>query len=239
MSKACIIVPCYNEELRLEVEPFLDFADGHPDIHFLFVDDGSKDQTTNVLAKLCKQSNQLNYITLEENVGKAEAVRKGILKCSENYSIVGYLDADLATPLEEMIRLLHIFESRNTKFLLASRVKRLGTKINRKPLRHILGRIFATLTSLLVELPVYDSQCGAKWINSEVALTIFKEPFISKWLFDVELLFRMKKYLPSDVPNILEVPLYYWIEKGESKIKFTDTFNFPIELLRIALKYKS
>lgn len=238
MSKACIVVPCYNEADRLEINKFLGFIKKNNNIHFLFVDDGSQDKTSELLVKMCQHSEQLSFTKLARNSGKAAAVRQGILQCAQNFPIVGYLDADLATPLDEMLRLLDIYKQRDTKFLLASRVKRLGTSIDRKPLRHILGRIFATLTSILVKLPVYDSQCGAKWIDREVAMHLFKDPFISKWLFDVELLFRLKKFLPSEVPNILEVPLYSWIEKGSSKIKITDTFNFPFELFKIALKYK-
>lgn len=239
MSEACIVVPCYNEAERLEINKFQQFVEENHDIHFLFVDDGSQDQTSELLDQICQHSEQLSFTKLAQNSGKAAAVRKGVLLSAPNFPIVGYLDADLATPLDEMLRLLKIYKERHTKFLLASRVKRLGTSIDRKPMRHILGRIFATLTSILVKLPVYDSQCGAKWMDSEIASIIFKDPFISKWLFDVELLFRLKKHLPSEVPNILEVPLYSWIEKGNSKIKITDTFNFPLELLKIALKYKN
>ena len=203
---------------------------------FIFVNDGSTDNTMDTLQKLKIQFFDIvHIIDLPQNVGKGEAVRQGFLAAFDmvGFNHLGYLDADLATPLEEIKYLLDHFNY-NTKIVLGARVLRLGAIIERDPLRHYLGRIFATLASNVLDMKVYDSQCGAKIFEEKMAQVLFREPFISKWLFDLELLYRLKLNDPdSFFNNTLEVPLRTWIEKGNTKIKITDYLLAPIELFRI------
>ena len=104
-----------------------------------------------------------SYVDLPVNVGKAEAVRTGLLRClADGAEITGYFDADLATPPEEMIRLVRTLQEREATVALAARVALLGTRIERSHLRHYLGRVFATIASLILRIRVYDTQCGAK-----------------------------------------------------------------------------
>src|SRR5690606_29745873 len=118
--------------------------------------------------------------------------------------------------------------------VLGSRVLRLGAVIQRSALRHYLGRIFATIASNILDIKVYDSQCGAKLFEVNMAEVLFQKPFISKWLFDLELLYRLKLNSPDQFfNNTLEVPLRHWEEKGDSKIKITDFLTAPFELLKI------
>ena len=89
---------------------------------------------------------------------------------------------------------------------------------------------------MVLKTPVYDTQCGAKVIEYTIAKQLFKEKFITKWLFDVELLLRMKvNYNLQE--NVLEIPLYEWKEKGNSKIKFIDFFKFPFQIIKIYFHY--
>jgi hypothetical protein len=117
----------------------------------------------------------------------------------------------------------------------------MGSKIERKTSRHLIGRFFATLFSLTLQMPFYDTQCGAKIFSRNIARTAFLSSFISNWLFDVEIFIRMKKHYGSinAQSKILEYPLAVWIEKGQSKISLKDFIKIPIDLIRIIFHYKS
>ena len=240
MSKTAIVIPCYNEEKRLPQNDFSNFITEN-DIHFCFINDGSSDETASILNQLkSKHSNKIQVINNKVNKGKAAVIRQAVLELleQESFDFIGYFDADLATPLSEIETLLKPLRDRKEfEFSLGSRVLRLGVKIERSALRHYLSRVFATLASKTVKMPVYDTQCGAKIIKTKLAKHIFQEPFISKWLFDVELLARVVINKNNDEQPFIEVPLNEWVEKGGSKIKLKDVILFPLELLKIKLKY--
>ena len=235
MQETCIIIPCFNEEKRLDFSRFTNFIEGNL-CHFYFVNDGSEDNTLRLLEKLQELfPEKVKVLELSHNVGKAEAVRKGILSAldTESFAYIGFFDADLATPLEEIDFLLNYLKA-ETKIVIGSRVKRLGSSILRTPSRHYMGRVFATFASLLLDIKVYDSQCGAKFFEKDTAKTLFLEPFVSKWLFDLEIIFRFKKLNPVNFDQeIIEVPLRSWSEKKGSKLKLTDIAKAPVELFKI------
>lgn len=239
MQKTCIVVPCYNEEKRLDSNEFILFVESNNNVDFLFVNDGSNDDTISVLKKI-REGNEERIIIhdLVINTGKAEAVRLGVLKALsfERYDFVGFLDADLATPLSEIVYFLQ--NKRDAKIVMGSRMKRLGVKVERKAMRHILGRIFSTLASIILKLPVYDTQCGAKIFDKELVF-LFEEKFITKWLFDIELIarFRNKFGVDFSVTNIIEMPVNEWVEKGGSKLKIKHMLLVPFELINIYRKY--
>jgi glycosyltransferase involved in cell wall biosynthesis len=241
MHKICIIIPCYNEEKRLPVEEFINFYE-KAFLYFCFVDDGSKDKTLDVLQDLRKgREDRILIISQESNKGKAEAVRTGILKTIEwsDFEIVGYFDADLATPLWEIEHLATHFTP-DVLMVFGSRVKRLGANIVRNPYRFYLGRVFATFSSLILHLPVYDTQCGAKLMKAEFARIVFRDPFITRWLFDIEIFVRLvKEFGQNNIPKLVkEVPLEQWIEMGKSKIKISYLFKVPLELIKIYVYMK-
>ena len=187
------IIPCFNEEKRLKKERFKEFIGGSEGIDFLFVNDGSLDNTLDGLLEIKKEHpNRVEVLDLKKNGGKGEAIRQGMLNSVDlGYDYIGYFDADLATPLDEIPRLLGYTERTLPPFIvMGSRIKLLGsTNIQRKLRRHYIGRVFATIVSNMLQLPIYDTQCGAKLIHNEIISTVFKEPFSSKWLFDVCLLY--------------------------------------------------
>ncbi len=236
-----VVVPCYNEEKRLQQQLFLDFVQRNSHVSFLFVNDGSSDATSSVIEDLSKQSSQILYLNLEINGGKAEAVRRGMLYAAENIAAdcIAFWDADLATPLEELLPMLSAMEKGNFEVVTGLRLKRLGAKVNRKSGRHYLGRVFATFASNMLKLPVYDTQCGAKIYKKELVKSLFSEKFVTKWLFDVELLARyVKNYGREEtVKSIYECPLFVWDDVAGSRLKMKDFLKAPLELLKIKSKY--
>ena len=206
--------------------------------HLLFVNDGSEDNTLKILIPLSKKFNNVSILNLEENLGKAEATRRGmlhLLPSVTNDGLLGFWDADLSTPLEESVRFKELFRDSSVHSVLGSRVMILGHVIEKNTLRHLLGRIFATAASCLLKMPVYDTQCGAKIFRKDVANKIFQQKFISPWFFDIELLFRMKE---NKLDNIYELPLKKWIHHSDSKMNIIDILKVPLELLKIWQHYR-
>lgn len=239
----CIVIPCYNEENRFPVEEFNNFYNNADNVHFLLVNDGSKDNTLSLLNGLAvERENRIMVYNLSQNSGKAEAVRQGMLEAVKNneFEAIGYFDADFATPLEEVFLLYdHLKKNNSFKIAFGSRVRRLGATIERSAKRHYLGRIFSTIASIILKLPVYDTQCGAKLFKRDVVQDLFGVKFLSKWLFDIEVFARfVKKYGKASTNYLVEVPLNIWLEKGGSKLKFSYLIKVPLELLKIKNHYK-
>lgn len=241
MPDVCLVVPCFNEASRLRADAFLDALRLQPRLSLCFVNDGSSDETARALAELAAQSSdRISVVNLPANRGKAEAVRQGVQAVSQTCAFVGYWDADLSTPLTELDALLTTFEQRpHCAAAIGSRWRRLGSRIDRNPLRHAGGRVFATLASLVLDLPVYDSQCGAKVFRADTARMLFAEAFISRWCFDVELLARLSRHAGKAAINdiVIEVPLAAWHEVGGSKLRPSDTVGMLIDLWRIRAQY--
>jgi glycosyltransferase involved in cell wall biosynthesis len=242
MPEVCVVVPCFNEEHRLRGAAFLSFIEHHPAASVCFVDDGSSDGTLALLEQLrarCPDRILVHHVS--KNGGKAEAVRSGVLHvaASSRWPIIGYWDADLSTPLDEVDRLMTVLrDNPDCQLVMGSRVKRLGAEIKRRMSRHILGRIFATCASGILGFGVYDSQCGAKLFRAEVAALFFGEPFLTRWLFDLEMLVRLRNALgPTAIEKSREVPLERWDEVSGSKLALGDMINVPLELLKIRSHY--
>jgi len=243
-AHTAIIIPCFNEAFRLKPEDFTEFIDTNEAYDLVFVDDGSSDDTFKKISEISElRPGNIQAIKLDTNKGKAEAVRFGINKILSQgkYNFVSFFDADLATPLEEIQWLMsHMKANEEISFCFGSRFKSLNANIERNTFRHFSGRIIATFISGILKLKVYDTQCGAKLFKSELADQIFHEAFISKWLFDVELLARASRiYGRNNINSYLkEVPLNTWIEQGDSKVKWTYMFKLPFDLMNIWWKYR-
>src|SRR3712207_417180 len=130
--RTAIVVPCYNEARRLRVDEFHTFlATSGPDVTLLFVDDGSKDRTLEVLEGIrAAHADGVEVLRMPRNSGKAEAVRTGIKHCFDRgFALAGFWDADLATPLWEIPEFLKVLEERpELDMIFGSRVKLLGRK---------------------------------------------------------------------------------------------------------------
>lgn len=242
MAGAQIVVPCFNEAQRLRADAFRAYCARVPDVDFLFVDDGSTDQT---LARLREIEQSLpgraSVLALERNSGKAEAVRQGMRAAFKSGAdLAGYWDADLATPLDEIARFRAVLASHPAvELVLGARVQLLGRLVRRSPIRHYLGRIFATGVSLFLRLPIYDSQCGAKLMRNRAELAaLFDEPFCVNWTFDVEILARLLRLRGRAAYDALyELPLERWEDVAGSKVGASDFFVAFAEIARLWRRY--
>lgn len=239
------VVPCFEEAARIDAPAFLGLVDEGAPASLVFVDDGSRDKTLAILHGIAlSRPTQIDVIALPENQGKAEAVRQGLLRAlSRGADIVGYIDADLATPPHELHRLAALARGGDYDILMGSRVQLLGRSIERRYARHYLGRVFATCASLSLGLPVYDTQCGAKLFQRTEALaSALDRPFTSRWVFDVELLARLIRPRPGvaaiAVERIREEPLLSWTDVPGSKLGRAAALRSGLDLLRLGLRLR-
>lgn len=237
-----LIVPCYNEAARLDPEAFLQFVATHPAVRLVFVDDGSDDGTGEILERIrASAPAAVTALRQAPRRGKAEAVRVGILAgIEQGAGLVGFLDADLATPLWAVDDFLALLRTRPAvEFVLGSRVMLMGRDIQRKAARHYLGRVFATAVSLALDLPVYDTQCGAKILRVTAATaSLFAAPFRSAWIFDVELIARYLRLPvapgePARRDRLYELVLPQWHDQPGSKLRWYDFARAMVELVYI------
>jgi dolichyl-phosphate beta-glucosyltransferase len=246
MSRAIVVVPCYNEASRLDAVRFQEFAASHGGIEFLFLNDGSTDGTLGVLERLhAVDPTRFRFVHLSRNSGKAEAVRRGVLAAlEESPDYVGFWDADLATPLDEIPHFCRVLDEHpDLGIVIGSRLRLLGHRIERRPLRHWLGRLFANLAGIALGVGIYDTQCGAKLFRADATCAaLFAEPFRATWIFDVELFARQiaasRQFGGQGLEHLVyEYPLDCWRDVAGSKLHPFDFFRSFADLARIYWSY--
>lgn len=233
-----LVVPVFNEARRFNAGSFGAAMARRNGLSLIFVDDGSRDDTAALVRRFVDGlSGGARLVQLSKNMGKGEAVRQGLRAAIEDgAAIVGYWDADLATPLEELDALLApLIRQPEVTIVLGSRVRLLGRHITRRPLRHYLGRGFATMASIVLRVPVYDTQCGAKLFRVTPALgRSLDAPFQSRWIFDVELLARLASQAPGSLDECaVEVPLHQWEDVSATHLGIMAFLRAPFELLNV------
>lgn len=237
MQKIAIIIPCYNEEKRLQEKSLLHLLE-HSAVDVFLANDGSTDGTLKAIQKFSTANSERCFVLdYTENQGKANAIFKAVNevigKCKYDY--IGYFDADFSTPVLEMLRMIRSLNEENVSFLFGSRILLLNSKIERKWYRHIIGRIVVTLINYKFKLGIYDTQCGAKIFSHSIAKVAFQNPFYTSWLFDVEVFLRLKN------ENLLyygqEFPLKEWKDIEGSKLGFKTAFKILKELYQLIKKY--
>lgn len=239
-----VVIPCYNEEERLLSEEFLDFVNTNSGYHLCFVNDGSKDNTLNVLKDL--QKGREDYITVydcEKNGGKAEAVRLGMLHMSkkEDLDYIGFLDADLSTDLADFDDLVKTIETSDFKIVSGSRISRMGANITKESARKIISLTINYIIRKILSMDFKDTQCGAKIFHKDVIDIAFKEKFVTQWIFDVEIFKRITIHfgLTKAKSMLCEQPLKRWIHADGSKLSMKDSVKIVFQLAQIALVYRN
>ncbi len=240
--KTGIIIPCYNEANRLDTKAFADFAKSHNDFHICFVNDGSSDNTLEVLHSVKAQSsNNISVIDVKVNAGKAAAVRTGVqyLDQKEDVAYVGFIDADLSTDFEDFKNLVNTLKSNDDlTFVYGSRGKGEG-EIERNFFRNVFSKMVKAIVFLILGLPIEDTQCGAKVFKKEIINVAYGKSFLTRWLFDVEIFIRLKKYYGAEevMNRVYEQALSRWVHMDDSKLGMKDAIQIPYKLLTIWVSY--
>ena len=238
-----VVIPCYNEEERLLSDAFLSFVDKNSGYHLCFVNDGSKDNTLEVLNKL--REGREDFITVyncEKNGGKAEAVRLGMLHMAEKADLdyIGFLDADLSTDLSDFDDLVKTIENSDFKIVSGSRIARMGANITKESARKIISLTINFIIRKILSMNFKDTQCGAKIFSKDVIQVAFDKKFVTKWIFDVEIFRRVTMHfgLKKAKAMLCEQPLKRWIHADGSKLSMKDSLKIVIQLAQIAWVYR-
>lgn len=220
-----LVVPCFQESAR--IAPFLTdlkatFADDRQ-TKILLVDDGSgaaeQRRFLDVVEPIIHDCPLFAApLLLPENLGKGGAVYAG-WKRHEDADWLAFVDADGSCSASETLRLIELARSSPTNAnptpptFFASRIKMLGRNVDRQFKRHLIGRIYATLVSELLNIPVYDSQCGLKLVPRSAYEQVSERLSIRGFAFDADLL----AHLLDAGLKVHEVPID-WHETPGGKV---------------------
>ena len=193
-----LVIPAYNEEQRLRpsLEQILAFAvaQGYP-VELLVVDDGSVDRTPDLVreaAGVTPPNVSLRLLQHPRNLGKGRAVRTGCLAAAGEF--VAYLDADLATPPQEVLKLLPSLEE-GADVAVGSRIHPGGydMRASQPPYRRAVGWLYTQVRQRLLLPDIVDTQCPLKAFRREAAQRIFARQRLSGWAFDAEVLYLARR----------------------------------------------
>lgn len=229
-----IILPCYNEELRLRptVESIINYFSHKQDkIELIIVNDGSKDGTLELIKELVQQYPiTVKFLTYEINRGKGYATKLGMLAAEGK--LILYNDADGASPVEEIEKLIDAINSGYDIAIGSRALASENTQVKTNVFRKIIGRIFSFFVSLIILGKIKDTQCGFKLFTQESAKFLFTRQTAERFSFDVEILFLAQK----NKLKIAEVPIN-WTNVPGSKVNLIgDSLNMFFDLLQYRLK---
>ena len=238
-----IVIPCYNESSRLDIKSYLDYAAKNKDTALCFVNDGSSDETRATLADIKNlEYDNVHIFNLSENSGKAKAVQQGALYLYNETEVdtIGFIDADLSTDFNDYHGLVKTMDANSKlKVIYGSRANDGENNIKRDFVRGIISAVIRYIILSITRLNIRDTQCGAKVFHRSLVPYIFNKSFKTRWLFDVEILLRLKReFKVQPFKKIfLEQPLKNWVHMDGSKLGMKDALSIPLSLLNIGLVY--
>lgn len=226
-----VVIPAYNEQTRilLTLARTVDFLRNHQaGSEVIVVDDGSTDQTAAMVGELCARAPEVRLIRLPRNQGKGAAVRRGVLEAAGDRVL--FMDADLATPIEELLKLL-FHARRGHEIVIGSRGLAGQSEVRRRQpaLREAMGRAFNLLVSALLLDGIRDTQCGFKLFSRGAARALFSRQTVDGFAFDVEVLLLAREL----GYRICEVPVV-WYHAPQSKVSpLTDAGAMLRDVIRL------
>ncbi len=231
-----VVIPAYNEEKRLgpTLASCVEFLEGNEiPYEIVVVDDGSVDQTAQLVRELSLIHPAIRLIPLERNRGKGAAVRRGVLEAKGELILTN--DADGATPISELFRLLGEMAFSACDVVLASRaLDSPDTHVERKLHRFLAGRLFALIVNLLAVPHISDTQCGFKLFTRTAARQVFSRQTLQGFSYDVEIL-----YLARKLGYTLKEVAVNWHDVKGSKVNMcADSLKMFFDILKIRYAHR-
>ncbi len=223
-----IIIPAHNEELRLPrtLRQVFAFLEKQPySTEVIIVENGSSDRTLELAYEFA--SHQSNLIVLrEEQAGKGNAVRRGVLEAHGEYRFI--CDADLSMPIDELAKFLPPVLT-GFDVVIASREAPGAVRYNEPSYRHWGGRAVNLVIRLLILPGLNDTQCGFKCFRAEAARELFGLQTLGGWSFDIEILYLARKKRLS----IKEVPVQWYFDPDSKVSAVRDALRMISDIFRI------
>jgi glycosyltransferase involved in cell wall biosynthesis len=230
MPKYSIVIPAYNEAARLgrTLERVLNYVSAqHWDAEVIVVNDGSRDQTPDLVREYAREHACVRLIENPGNRGKGYSVRNGMLHAQGDLLL--FSDADLASPIEEAPKLFAAIEN-GADIAIGSRWLRPELQTERQSLvRQFYGRLFNLALRIVLGLNFKDTQCGFKAFSHAAAQKIFAQQRIERWGFDPELLYLARRF----GFKVKEVPVVWAHVEGTRISPLRDGIRMFTEALQI------
>ena len=241
VKKLSIILPLFNEEKRLkntfkEINIFKN-SYNHNLLEIIFVNDGSSDSSQKLIAEFAKKNNikkkfEVKNIFLHKNMGKGFALKKGIAKSSCPWVLT--TDVDLSVPLSQIYKWNKQKLITKKSIIFGSRNLR-NSKVSTKKYRYLLGKILNYLIKTILNIHLFDTQCGYKLYAKQSAKYIFSKLTNHGFAHDLEIVLIAKK----KNFNIKELPVKWTHKKGSKLNIFYDPFKMFLSIILLRVKYFS
>lgn len=230
-----IVIPAYNEELRLPptLTRIAAFLRAQPyTAEVLVVENGSTDNTAGVVKQFIQEhltpTDTFTIQLLQSSPGKGAAVKYGMLNAIGDYLIMS--DADLSVPIDDVPKFLPpVLAAGSFDIAIASREVAGAVRHDEPGYRHLMGRVFNTLVRILAVPKIQDTQCGFKCFTREAAQLVFPLQRIDGWGFDVEVLHIGARHRL----RMIEIPVNWYYGVNSRVRPIHDTLNMVKELLKI------
>jgi len=238
MPNLSIVIPAYNEEKRIgkTLDVYSEYFDklqksGELNYELLVVINNTRDRTEEVVKKKIESNSRIRYLNFLEG-GKGFAIIEGFKDAlKRDNGLIGFVDADMATPPEAYHDLVKRIGKADAAIAARWR-KDSVVKEKKSKVRKAYSWGFNFLVRSILFLKFTDTQCGAKLITREALEQIIIERAITKWAFDVDLLYKLKK----KKLKVTEVPTY-WEDKAGSSINIISPIQMFVAVVRLRLTH--
>jgi dolichyl-phosphate beta-glucosyltransferase len=228
--KYSIVIPAYNESARIRtsIEKILAHIQSQVwNAEVLIVNDGSTDDTAEIVRSYAAQNSALHLVENPGNRGKGYSVRNGMLHANGEFIL--FSDADLSSPIQEADKLFAAIHA-GADVAMGSRWLRVELQTQRQPLyRQLFGRIFNLALRIILGLHYRDTQCGFKAFTLRAARQIFPLQHIERWGFDPEILYLARRF----GFRVEEVPVRWAHREGTRINPLRDGLRMLVEILKI------
>ena len=241
INSLSIIFPCFNEEKRLkftfeDINKFLK-KKKIKKFEIIFVDDGSLDKTSKVIKEYISQNtkikNNIKLISYKKNIGKGNALIKGVAKAKYDWILTA--DVDISVSILEINSWIKksYLKKKNYIYFGSRNLKKSNIKF--KLYRKMMGIIFINLIKLIFNIKLHDTQCGFKLYKKFIGKKLFKNLKNKDFAHDIEIVLLAKKFRNE----IIELPVN-WVHKKDGKISLIkDTIKMLFSLIEIRQRFNS
>lgn len=232
IMRLSVVIPAYNEAERIPstLKAVDEYLGRQPyEYEILVVNDGSKDNTADVVRQMASSIKNLRLVDRKENRGKGYSVKQGMLAVAGDFRL--FMDADNSTSVDQVEKMWPELE-KGFEVVIGSRdIKGAELPVPQSWLRRRLGDIFNLIVQTISGLwGMWDTQCGFKGFTGKAAQELFSRATIERWAFDVEILVLAKKRKY----RIQEVPVR-WINDPNSRVKLSGMIKMLFEVLRVRI----